>query len=89
MRRPTEEPLIPVSMTIDNGQAPNVVFDAVFVCRSGAWVPSWCDEQFGVFLEACPVSRRAEIPRNIWNQPRPDVLRMAELERAVTDSLPE
>ncbi|MFF9523771.1 hypothetical protein ACF1DV_17610 [Streptomyces achromogenes] len=83
MRRPAEEPLIPVSMTIDNGEAPNVVFDAVFVSRSGAWVPSWCDEQFGVFLEACPVSRRAEVPQNRWNQPRPDVLRMAELERAL------
>ncbi|MFF5471912.1 hypothetical protein [Streptomyces achromogenes] len=43
MRRPAEEPLIPVSMTIDTGRAPNVVFDAVFVCRSGAWVPSWSD----------------------------------------------
>jgi hypothetical protein len=88
MSRPTEEPLIPVSMTIDDGQAPNVVFDAVYVCRSGAWVPSWCDGQFEVFLEACPVKRRVEIPQNMWNQPRPDVIRMVELERSMKGARP-
>lgn len=29
-------------------------FDMVFVCRSGAWVPPWCDAQFKKFYEACP-----------------------------------
>jgi len=35
--------------------AKNMVFDAVSVCRSGAWVPPWCDEDFKEFLDACPV----------------------------------
>ncbi|WTO36999.1 hypothetical protein OG399_22710 [Streptomyces achromogenes] len=81
MTRPAERPLIPVPMAIDDGRPPGVAFDAVFVCRSGAWVPSWCDEQFATFLARCPAARRVEIPQNLWNQPRPDVLRMAELER--------
>ncbi|MEV5883058.1 hypothetical protein AB0L74_10125 [Streptomyces sp. NPDC052020] len=80
MARPTERPLVPVSMTIDDGQAPTVTFDAVYVCRSGAWVPPWCDGQFAVFLGACPAGRRVEIPQNEWNQPRPDVVRMLRLE---------
>jgi len=82
MSRPTEQPLIPVNMTIDDGfTAPAVAFDAVFVCRSGAWVPSWCDQQFSDFLTACPAARQVEIPQNQWTQPRPDVLRMLDLER--------
>ncbi|MFE2042676.1 hypothetical protein ACFXAZ_17450 [Streptomyces sp. NPDC059477] len=80
MSRPAEQPLIPVHMSIDDGQAPTVAFDAIYVCRSGAWVPSWCDRQFDTFLRACPVTRRVEVPANQWTQPRPDVLRMIELE---------
>lgn len=83
MTRPSERPLIPVGMTIDDGHAPAVAFDAVFLCRSGAWVPPWCDEEFSKFLAACPVARRVEIPQNQWNQPRPDVVRMAEVERSM------
>lgn len=30
-------------------------FDRVFVCRSSAWVPPWCDEAFEEFWQACPV----------------------------------
>lgn len=32
------------------------VFDAVHVCRSGAWVPTWCDPLFVEFLDSCPVA---------------------------------
>lgn len=35
---------------------PQVEFDHVFLCRSGAWVPSWCDRAFSDFLELCPIS---------------------------------
>ena len=31
------------------------VFDRVFVCRSGAWVPPWCDPKYSEFLSLCPV----------------------------------
>jgi hypothetical protein len=30
-------------------------FDNMFVCRSGAWVPSWCDKAFQDFLSSCPI----------------------------------
>ncbi|QCX77279.1 hypothetical protein C9F11_18135 [Streptomyces sp. YIM 121038] len=80
MARPTEEPVIPVNMNIDDGEAPTVTFDAVFVCRSGAWVPSWCDRQFTEFIEACP-ARPVEHPRNVWRHPRHDVERMERLSR--------
>lgn len=30
------------------------VYDAVFVCRSGAWTPPWTDEQFLQFVADCP-----------------------------------
>jgi hypothetical protein len=31
------------------------IFDRVFVCRSGAWVPPWCDEDYVTFVHDCPV----------------------------------
>jgi hypothetical protein len=30
------------------------VFDAIFLCRSGAWVPSWLDTAFHAFAQAAP-----------------------------------
>ncbi|GAA4914167.1 hypothetical protein ACFPM3_22965 [Streptomyces coeruleoprunus] len=79
LSRPTEAPLIPVHMAIDRScDTPAVTFDAVFVARSGAWVPSWCDAQFSAFLAACP-ARPVEVPQNRWTHPRPDVIRMAAL----------
>ncbi len=66
-------PLIPVPRRIDDGTNPDTVYDAIYVCRSGAWVPSWCDEQFEEFLGAYSEFGR-EIPGNEWTQPRPDPL---------------
>ncbi|MFI1867453.1 hypothetical protein [Streptomyces jumonjinensis] len=77
LERPSESPLIPVNMAIDDGTPPDVTFDAVFLCRSGAWVPSWNDDQFTEFLRSCP-ARPIEHPQNVWRHPRPDVLRLAE-----------
>ena len=37
------------------------VFDAIFVCRSGAWVPSWCDDAFFAFLDAAPTRNRTKV----------------------------
>lgn len=34
----------------DPTQRPEHPFDAVFVCRSGAWVPPWCDLDFAAFI---------------------------------------
>lgn len=46
-------PAVPVDRAVDDGQ-PAGAFDAVVVCRSGAWVPPWCDDQFEAFLNAAP-----------------------------------
>ena len=37
------------------------VFDRVFVCRSGAWVPPWHDAAYAAFLTACPVADRVDL----------------------------
>lgn len=38
----------------DDGKPMDVEFDTIFLCRSGAWVPPWCDERFMQFMEAAP-----------------------------------
>lgn len=48
------EPLVDVDRAFDDGTATPVPFDAVFLCRSGAWVPSWCDDQFAALVHAFP-----------------------------------
>jgi hypothetical protein len=32
----------------------DMVFDTVSICRSGAWVPPWCDADFEKFYTSCP-----------------------------------
>jgi hypothetical protein len=49
---------MPTKQVLDDGQPLDTVFDAVFICRSGAWVPSWCDRDFLDLLTACPVPGR-------------------------------
>lgn len=46
------EPLVPVDRCMDDGAPIPVTFDAVFLCRSGAWVPPWCDDQFVDMIES-------------------------------------
>ena len=33
----------------------DLTFNRIFVCRSGAWVPPWCDQDFCRFIDACPI----------------------------------
>lgn len=40
-----------VKRAIDKGKKDPKQFDAVFVCRSGSWVPNWLDNDFEKFLE--------------------------------------
>lgn len=75
------EPLVPVDRRVDDGTDPDDWYDAVYVCRSGAWVPPWCDEQFDEFLAQAPDSYPMLIDREGWTQPRPDCL--AEAQRGV------
>ena len=55
------EPVVPVDRAFDDGTVPPVVFDAVFVCRSGAWVPPWHDQAFIDFVNACPASNHESL----------------------------
>jgi hypothetical protein len=53
---PEPVPPIPVERLIDapENRPYTTVFDRVFVCRSGAWTPPWCDDAFSKFLLDCP-----------------------------------
>ncbi|MFE7114302.1 hypothetical protein ACFU99_02610, partial [Streptomyces sp. NPDC057654] len=74
-------PIIPLHTTVDDGREVAAPFDAVFLARSGSWVPSWCDDQFTQLLAAFP-GRAHLFPGSEWKHPRPDPLpqarRMAE-----------
>jgi len=53
---------------VDDGKRLRQTFDRVVICRSGGWVPPWCDHQFLEFLDACPVEGyqmdRTDLNRN-------------------------
>lgn len=85
---PPEEPLVEVAMSIDDGAPPDVEFDLVYLCRSGAWVPPWCDDQFEEFLRSAPLPRGI-YPENQWVQPRPDVRRVMALKERLYDKATE
>ncbi|MGW6202072.1 hypothetical protein ACWF9B_00225 [Streptomyces sp. NPDC055089] len=75
-------PMIPLHTTVDDGNKVVTPFDAVFLCRSGSWVPSWCDDQFTELLAAFPGQAHL-FPGSAWAHPRPDPLpharRMADI----------
>lgn len=66
-------PMIPLHTTVDDGDEVATPFDAVYLCRSGSWVPSWCDDQFTDLLTAFP-GRARLFPGSEWTHPRPDPL---------------
>lgn len=39
-----------INYSQDKGLPDDEPFDAVFVCRSGSWTPTWCDEDFEEFI---------------------------------------
>lgn len=49
------EPEVPVDRQFDDPAESLPRFDAVHVCRSGAWTPPWGDDKFEAFVAACPV----------------------------------
>jgi hypothetical protein len=55
------EPWVEVDRAFDDGQPNPVKFDSVFVCRSGAWTPPWCDLDFERFLYSAPVDEIYEL----------------------------
>ncbi len=46
------EPEAPIERMIDDGTPFAEPFGRVFVCRSGAWTPSWLDDKFETFVKA-------------------------------------
>lgn len=61
------QPLVPVDRQVDDGAPVPLEFHTVFVCRSGAWVPPWCDRQLRDFLTACPLSWAVNVDRRYPN----------------------
>lgn len=55
------EPAALVDRAFDREAPVPLVFDRVFICRSGVWVPPWHDGAFDEFVAACPVKRRRVI----------------------------
>lgn len=50
------EPLVEIDRDFDDGTPNAVAFDLVYLCRSGAWVPPWCDSGFAALVAAYPGS---------------------------------
>jgi hypothetical protein len=40
-----------VAVHYDANEVPRQEYDAIHICRSGAWTPSWCDKEFNRFVE--------------------------------------
>jgi hypothetical protein len=55
------KPTLTLKRKFDDGKDYSKPFDVVFVCRSGAWVPPWVDDDFRKFVAACPVKTRTEL----------------------------
>jgi len=79
-----QDPSIPLDRQIDDGEPVPVKFDVIFLCRSGSWVPPWCDNLFVEFYQAAPVAEFYELaecePRE-WDETL--VAEHAEVQRKV------
>jgi hypothetical protein len=69
-----EEPEFSVDIASDDEEPmPNPVFDRVFVCRSGTWVPPWTnDARFMNFIAHAPVQKRillGDLEARDWDEP--------------------
>ena len=69
--RPGGTPGFPIDRCTDDGQPVPGVFDTVFACRSGGWVPAWCDDQRQQFIDAFPGRALSVDPdlRPRWQHP--------------------
>lgn len=83
-------PLIPLDRQVDDDDAPvDVVFDRVFVCKSPAWVPAWCDLDWHRFLTAAPFNRKVAMDgaKRVREFDREAVAASAQEQRASFDAL--
>jgi len=54
----TDEPtpsLKGVDRQVDDDKPVDIIFDRIFIARSGAWVPPWLDDKWETFISDCPV----------------------------------
>jgi len=66
-----EEPSIPLDRNFaDLSEVKGIVFRRIFICRSGAWVPSWLDAGFEGFIKSCPVRKKTCLERGEMLSPR-------------------
>jgi hypothetical protein len=60
----------PVTRAFDDPTL-QLTFDRIHVCRSGTWVPPWCEDAFWDFIQRCPVAKSAQYVQDItprsWN----------------------
>ena len=45
----------------DDGTDQAEPFHRIYVARSGAWTPTWCDLDFQAFIDACPVGKKVDL----------------------------
>lgn len=57
-----------IDRDIDDGDDIPVMFDRVFVCRSGAWVPPWLDDRFERFVRSAPAKVGEMLPRRSFDE---------------------
>jgi hypothetical protein len=56
-----DKPHVEVHPQVDPGHHFRRKFDKVFVCRSGAWTPSWVEDKFWQFIESCPIATKVKL----------------------------
>lgn len=67
---------------IDDEQPVALPFHAVYVCRSSSWSPSWLDEKFRAFLQACPIRNPVNLEED-YDVLQPRAFSMDELHENV------
>lgn len=68
-------PTAPVNRSIDDGHTPDpTTYTMASVCRSGSWVPSWCDPDFNTFTAAAPRPVHYFGPRPTTRDYNPDTV---------------
>lgn len=65
-----QQPRIPVELTTDDGRPVPHTFNAVFACRSGSWVPPWCDAQWREFVDSYKAGPVVDIEPEVLDVPR-------------------
>lgn len=90
--RTDSEPKIPMYVSVDTGAEIRPGFNRIFICRSSAWTPSWLEDKFWEFIDACPVKTKINLDEmtkrqfNIadaegWVKQDKEVIEMAEKRR--------